>query len=458
MDQIQDFFTVTTSNDRMNAYIDYTGGNDESALELDKKAVIQFLQDNKITYGIDEHALDTLLSENNSAIFPLTIATGIFPEDGLDGEIHCEFDFDDNNTSVTSSLNFRDVMRIPSVKEGERLATLTLPTAGVNGYDVYGKLIQAHPGKPSRIKPGKNVIFHEEDLSFYATTEGQVHVTERFLQVYNVFEVSEDLSMKQGNLDFVGSIVIKGNVPSGYTVKAKGDIRIFGMVEAASIIAEGSVYISEGLSGLNKGFINAGENLTIGYINQGTVYVGKNIYAENSILHSNITAKQQVFCQRGNIIGGSISAGKLVEAKDIGNRLGTKTEIIFGVNKAVADREKKLLAQKKELQATLSKLNTIEKKLFDQQEETDTAKSKLTLLRIKNSYQKAADQLQKTEVTLEQLTAEIGSEHESLLIIRGQVNPNVIITFGRYKCKIDRNHQYIKMKLDNNEIVMHNIK
>lgn len=300
-------------------------------------------------------------------------------------------------------------------------------------------------------------MLREEDLSYYATIEGQINITEQLIQVYNVFEVSEDLSMKQGNLDFVGSIVIKGDVPSGYTVKAKGDISIFGMVEAATIIAEGSVYISEGLSGLKKGFINAGENLRFGYINQGTVYAGRDLYAENSILYSNITAKQQIFCQRGNIIGGSISAGKLVEAKDIGNRLGTKTEIIFGVNKTVADREKKLLAEKEELQATLSKLKTIEKKMVDQVN-SNTAKAKITLLRIKNSYQKAADQLQEAEETLEQLTAEIGSEHESLLIIRGHAYPNVIITFGKFKRKIERIQQYIKMKLENNEIVMQNIK
>ncbi|MGP4107009.1 DUF342 domain-containing protein [Virgibacillus sp. L01] len=458
MGQLQDFFVVSESNDRMFAYLDYTGDKDKSELVLDRNELIQFLHEHNITFGIDENALDTLLSDNNLDIFPIKIANGVFPEDGTDGEVNYQFNLDDNNkSSRTSNWNFRDVMRIPSVKEGQRLATITLPTTGINGSDVYGKSIKARPGKASRLKLGENVVFREEDLSYYATIEGQINITERFIQVYNVFEVNEDLSMKQGNLDFVGSIVIKGNVPSGYTVKAKGDISIFGMVEAATIIAEGSVYISEGLSGLKEGFINAGENLRIGYINQGTVYAGKNIYAENSILHSNITAKQQVFCQRGNIIGGSISAGKLVEAKDIGNRLGTKTEVIFGVNKTIADREENLLAKKEELQATLSKLKMIERKMKDQGN-PDSNKAKITMLRINSSYQKAADQLQEAEETLEQLTAKIGSEHESLLVINGHIYPNVMVTFGKFKRKIERNQQYIKMKLENNEIVMQNIK
>ncbi len=457
MGQLQDFFVVFSSNDHMFAYLDYTGDNDKNELVLDRNEIIRFLHDHKITVGIVESAVDMLLSNNSSDIFPIMIAKGVFPVDGSDGEINYEFNLDNNKSSRASNWNFRDVMRIPSVKEGQRLATITLPTAGINGSDVYGKPIQARPGKASRLKLGENVLFSEEDLSYYATIEGQINITERFIQVYNVFEVNEDLSMKQGNLDFVGSIVIKGDVPSGYTVKAKGDISIFGMVEAATIIAEGSVYISEGLSGLKKGFINAGENLRIGYINQGTVYAGKNIYAENSILHSNITAKQQVFCQRGNIIGGSISAGKLVEAKDIGNRLGTMTEIIFGVNKTIADRERKLIAKKEELHATLSNLKTIERKMMDQGN-LESAKAKLTLLRIKNSYDKATGQLQEAEETLEKLTAEIGSEHESLLLIRGHVYPNVTVTFGRFKRKIERIQQYINMKLENNEIVIQNIK
>src|SRR5699024_4459278 len=222
--------------------------------------------------------------------------------------------------------------RIPSVKANQKLATITLPTKGEEGINVLGQKLKAQHGKPIQINAGINVIFNEDDLSFYSSIDGQVSITERDIKVHPVYEVNESLAMKTGNIDFVGSIIIKGDVTTGYTVKAKGDIKIFGIVEAATIISGGSVFVAEGLAGLQKGTIKAEENIHIGYINQGIVHANDSVYVENSIIHSEITANKQVFCQKGNIIGGSLSAGQLIEAKDIGNRLSTKTHITLGIN------------------------------------------------------------------------------------------------------------------------------
>ncbi|WP_164668971.1 DUF342 domain-containing protein [Virgibacillus doumboii] len=456
MRQIQDYIVLTTTNDNMFAMIDVAKEYNHTELEVDKEAIIQFLQDNKIIYGIDDNAIETFISAKDDSNFPLTIAEGQPAENGVDGYIHYEISFEDNEIRKTPEWNFRDVMRIPSVTKGQLLAALKLPTEGKDGINVFGKTVQARPGKPCKIKAGKNVVFHEEELSFYAEAEGQFSATDRMIQVFDVFEVNEDLSMKNGNLDFVGSIMINGDVPTGYTVKAKGDIRIFGMVEAATIAADGSVYISEGMSGLQKGLIKAGENVHIGYINQGTVYAGNDINVENSVLHSEITARHQVFCQRGNIIGGSVSAGERIEAKDTGNRLNTKTEIILGFNKATAEKEKIILAKKEELLSTMTKLKTISDKMEGEPNQDDP-KLKVTMLRIKNSYNKTMKQLQEIEDTLKQLNPYLGSERDAQLIVRGHLYPNVLIAFGKYKRKIETNHQYVKIKLDYNEVTVRNI-
>src|SRR5699024_7083456 len=111
------------------------------------------------------------------------------------------------------------------------------------------------------------------------------------IEVHEVYQVDETLSMKTGNLDFVGSIVIRSDVPTGYIVRAGGDIKVFGIVEAAEVHAGGSLFISEGLAGLQKGTITAGGDIHIGYINQGKAEAGDSIYVENSILHSECIAK-----------------------------------------------------------------------------------------------------------------------------------------------------------------------
>src|SRR5690625_1752307 len=212
--------------------------------------------------------------------------------------------------------------------------------------------------------------------------------------VHPLYEVNETLSMKTGNLDFIGSIIIKGDVPTGYTVQAKGDIKIFGIVEAATIIAGGSVYVSEGLAGLQKGFIQAGENIHIGYINQGIMQTKNSIYVENSIIHSKVTANNEIFCHRGNIIGGSLSAGQMIEAKDIGNRLSTETNINLGVNQSVVEEMTNLEQEKKELTATLQQLLTIGERLKNTEL---NAKTRITLLRQRNSQLKITEKIKEID-------------------------------------------------------------
>src|SRR5699024_7698080 len=127
--------------------------------------------------------------------------------------------------------------------------------------------------------------------------------------------------MKNGNIDFNGSIIIHGNVPTGYTVKAKEDIKIFGIVEGATLIAGGSIFISEGIAGLQKGFIQAGKDVHVGYVNQGNISAGGSVRVENAIFHSKCVARDHLHLEYGSIIGGSVSAGQSIKAKDVGNRM-----------------------------------------------------------------------------------------------------------------------------------------
>ncbi|WP_188454364.1 DUF342 domain-containing protein [Virgibacillus oceani] len=452
MGRIQDYFYIQTSHDHMTVSIHCSDQYEEMDMVIDEQTIIQYLKENNILFGIDRESIKQVIAADSKSDFPLIVAQGIHAEHGIDGYITYELNFNPE-IPKTPDWNFRDVMRIPTVRTGQKLATVTMPGAGENGTDVYGNTVQALPGKPIQTKAGKNVVYHKDGQSFYAASEGQVSVNERFIEIHKVFEVNESLSMKNGNLDFVGSIIIHGDVPTGYTVKAEGDVKVFGMVEAATIIAGGSIFISEGLAGMQKGYIKAGDNIHIGNINQGSVYAGNDLFVESSILHSECTAKNNVYCQKGNIIGGVLSAGVSIEAKDIGNRMSTQTEIVFGVNKIIDKKEKRLTAEKKELEDTLAKLAVIGKKLEAESEQADS-KLRITLLRQRNSYKKTADQLANIEGLLEQLNSHLGSEQKAKLIANGHLYPNVMVAFGKYKRRIDTMYKSVQMNLVQNEITI----
>ncbi|WP_165769090.1 DUF342 domain-containing protein [Virgibacillus profundi] len=454
MDNLNEYFYIKLSSDQMSAVL-YCTDSYKNELEINETNLKQFLQKNKVNYGIKQDIIKQVLTNFSFENFPLTIAHGTLPVNGIDGKITYELKYT-NEIDRTSEWDFRDVMHIPSVKKGQKLAILTMPTEGKEGINVGKVKVPAIKGKPVSKKAGKNVVYNEKDQSFYAASDGQLSVSGNYIQVQPVFEVDETLSMKNGNLNFTGTIIVHGDIPAGYTVKADGDIKIHGMVEAATVIAGGSIYISEGVAGQKKGYIRANENINIGYINQGNVFAGNDLYVENSILHSECTAVNHVFCQQGNIIGGSLSAGKSVEAKDIGNRMSTKTEIIFGVDNTIDKKEKSLLTKKEELRSTLEKLAILGEKLHTQ-DLSNNPRLRITVLKQKNSLNKTKEQLEKIDFMLEEMNSAIGSETEARLVVRNNIYQSVVVTFGKYKRIMNTNHHYVQIKLSHNEIVIHSI-
>ncbi len=387
IDGFSNFFEIDISKDKMTASLHL-----KLEYHLELSFSVQDLKDELSHYGItngwDEGALGLISSGLPQDGFPRVIARGDAPINGKDGEVIYVKEL---STALQredhEQINFKDVMRIPTVNEGDKLLEVKDPDKGSPGLDVCGELVQPTPGKPVKLRAGTNVWWSAEDQSMYANIDGQISLGEQVIHIYPEYEVSGDIDMSVGNLDFVGTIVIRGNVPTGYTIQAKGDIKVYGLVEGATLIAEGSIQISEGIAATGRGGIYAGLNVQAGYANQANIEAGQDILIENSIVHSQCIAREHIYCQNGNVIGGSLSAGLTIEAKDIGNRMNTPTELYFGVNKKIVEKERTLQSRKEKLTDSLQKLKLIGQKLHQKQQKEGSlsAQERVTLSNCNNA-------------------------------------------------------------------------
>src|SRR5690625_7836735 len=96
----------------------------------------------------------------------------------------------------SKSMAFRDVLPLTIGQKEIKIATLIPPTKGKNGMTVTGKEIKAKAGKPLYMKAGKNVHFNESDQSFYAKADGLVNFGMKAINIYTIYEVNEDISMR----------------------------------------------------------------------------------------------------------------------------------------------------------------------------------------------------------------------------------------------------------------------
>ncbi|MFC7061184.1 DUF342 domain-containing protein [Halobacillus seohaensis] len=455
MEQLKnlDLLQIQISKDKMEAYIDIP--SETPTGELTDEYIRALLKKNKVSFGINDEVIHRLVNDMPSCHFPEVIAIGRDPVDGVDGEVKFVVDFQ-HAVDNKEKTNFRDILRIPSVEEDERLAYIIEPTEGTHGKNVFGENIPASNGKPSRVKAGENVTFKRKNSSFYAKISGQLNFNKPTIQIQPLYEVQGDLDLHTGNLNFVGSIVIRGNVPSGYKIDAKGDVTIHGLVEGAEISAGGSIHISEGIVGLNKGFISAGGDIRVGYLNQAQVEAGQDIIVQNSILHSQCVVKNSVFCQSGNIIGGSISAGFSIISKDVGNRMSTLTTLSLGMNEKVEKKRRSLIAQHKKKEDEVQKLERIGTLLDAKRDNASglSSKERITALRQRNSLQHVNEEIDMITEELEELESLLGNLDDASVEVNGTLYSNVYLSFGKYQRTSLQEYHQVTIVLDDNEVVI----
>lgn len=448
---LNDHFIVLISEDQMAASIQLLE-NDHMG-EMTEQDIRDWLKSMKVTFGLNEESIKKITSEFDSSLFPIKIAQGEEPEHGIDGTIDFVCDRDDY-FNIDEKRDFRDIKRIPSLEENEKIAVITDPIQGKAGYNIFGKKLPFKKARPVKMKAGKNVIFNKEENTFYATVVGKLSVTGHQINVHDTYEINEDLSMKTGNINFVGSVIIRGNVPAGYRVEAEGDIHIYGLVEAGFIKAAGNVTITEGIAGLKKGTIYAGGDVKIGYINQAKVEAENNIIVQNSMMHSHCVAKEHIYCHSGSIIGGVCSAGISIQANEVGNKMDTKTEISIGVDQEQFQQESQFNSAKKTLLNEINKLKTLGDNLERKAKTSHglSSKERILLLKQKNTMQVTKGKLTKIEEQIESLKVQIGDEDKARLIVKKAIYPNVDLRFGKYQKTTDTTYKYTQVYIEEGEI------
>ncbi|UII57436.1 FapA family protein [Cytobacillus spongiae] len=446
-------FQIKLTDKRLTAEIHLVRPLNDAAYSLHELEGLLLKQG--VTYGIHTDILNQIASNPSSVSFPVIIATGIPPENGTDAilqnELHQE------NQVEKKKFNFRDVLTIPSVQNGQLIARVIHATPGTPGQDVCGKPIPAKNGSPLRVRAGKNVVFTND--CFYATMDGQVSFMSKSISVNPIFEVRGDLDLRTGNIDFIGNVTINGNVPTGFRIKAGGDIRIFGLVEGAHLEAQGNILISGGITGANRGFVQAGGTIQAAFMNQASVHAGQEVHVSSSILHSKVQAGESIVCKQGVVIGGALMAGKDIHVKELGNHLFTKSEIYAGWDPMIEEVEKSLNQQLNEKKANIEKLTEIENKLLHLLKATGnlSAEQKDLLLKQRSTKEQFTKELAGILENLEDLQEKRLEQLLAKIYVYETVHPNTYIHFGKYTKHIQQKHAYAKFYFKNGEILFETI-
>lgn len=365
--------TVEISNDELHGTITVTapaiGGADVSADQirraLETQGIVAGINDEKISEFVD------------SPVFgmPYEVASAILPVDGRNAYIAYNFETDKSKLkmkeSASGQVDFKELNQIQNVVEGQPLAQKMLPERGKPGKTILGKYLEAKNGKDINLPLGKNVYVDTDGRTICASINGQVILNGEKISVEPVLQVDGDVSIKTGNISFLGTVIVKGCVDDGFNIKASGNIEVAGTVGRCILEADGNIVVNQGIMGRDEGVIKAGKSLWAKFIQNTTVDVEEYIIVSDSIMNSKVTSNKKILVQgkRASIIGGHIFATEEIYTKNIGSAGGgSETVLEVGFDPRAKNRltelqenQGALLRELEELDLNISSLENTKK-------------------------------------------------------------------------------------------------
>lgn len=328
---------IDIESDELTAYITVippeVGGR---AVTVD--AIKKEMSVNGIRFGVDEQIISDIA---DSGLYDsrFVLARGIKPVDGKDSSI--EFFFDRNCTKDLKedefgNVDYRDLGFINNVKSGTVVAKITPETEGEPGTSVKGTVLRAVAGKPCTYKPGSYTAFDSDNVTVVTTADGNLRWDKKAFVVDQTVVIGEDVDVSVGNINFLGDVVVKGNVNEGYIVRSDKSVTVKGSVIGATIEAAGDVLIMQGsVSSTIKG-----KNIKIGFCENSTIDAKATLTSQSFIgCKVRATGALEATGGKAAIVGGKYICLQNISAGIIGSDTYTKTVLILG-NNAVLTEEK----------------------------------------------------------------------------------------------------------------------
>jgi len=222
----------------------------ETLHPLSQNLVYERLDELGIVQGINHQMIQLACQSTDASDF--IVAEGTAPEPGEHGRLQFLLPLDvpvpdklyerDDGT-----VDYRERVRIPTVKRGEVVADVLPPIPGKAGLTVTGETIFPDPVYPLVIKEGKGIIPIEDGTKLVAIESGRPEVRQsgQLVQLSIMPKIfhPDDVDLSSGHIRFNGDVEITGHVQEGMEVTAEGEIVLHQNVNMAKVVSGSSLHI-----------------------------------------------------------------------------------------------------------------------------------------------------------------------------------------------------------------------
>lgn len=411
--------------------------------KITREWLLEELQEREIQEQcIDQPALDQVHKAGQAE--RLCVARGVKPEPGVDSQFEglvegCKKLLEDYSNE--DQVDFHQVQDFTVVEKGEILMRRVPPTEGKPGLNVLGETLPTTPGRELEFNPDTDgaIVDPNNPDQLLAAVKGHPILVEHGVCVDPTLRI-DAIDIESGNIDFDGSVEVKGDVASSFSLQATGDVFIRGMVEKATVIAGRNLTIVGGVAGedlgrdennemILKARISAGNDIRAKFANLAYLHAAGDIIIREFVLQSHLSANGSVYLtqpgSKGCIIGGKTLARKEVAVNSLGSEANVPTVVKAGRLNCKRKLEQQL---RTELKHCLENCEKLEKVLKASESPTHKASINNDMsLKIKATLQSYEQKSGRIKAIQARLNARKQAKSEATVTVKGAIYPNVCI-------------------------------
>lgn len=409
-----------------------------------------FLKSQGITTGYHHSNLAAMIKKK---VYEreILVAKGQPALEGHDGFFEYKFDPDQHRAPKVledGSVDYTSMSVLQNVRKGDVVAIYHHAQEGQDGYDVRGKILQARKVKDIPPLRGQAVYNGDDPDVYLAQKDGKIELRDNKIDIQSLHEITGDVTLITGRIEFFGDIVISGNVEAGVVIRAGRNLEINGTAEAVDLFAGGDIVLRKGIQGAQRAKVSARGSVFADFIEHSVVTAGGNVQA-NTILNSRISAdgKVTVTGKKGAIIGGYTHAMMGIEATEIGNPAEIRTMVHIGAEKDVYTR----LQDVREVEATKKEeLDEASDKVFELLQKKKAANGKIPEImegRIKDLEAKVKTLKQEVEENREErkrCEVMIIQGKDAEVVVNGNVYRGTVVCLAQQQMPVERSTCFMK--------------
>jgi len=297
--------------------------------------ILFILAEKAVVYGIDHELIKEILTLTAYGQ-EFIIAAAKPPIAGTDAVVTEIIPIDPDAKPFLNEDGTADYKKwdnIRQVEKDEIICTRIPPTPGIPGTSVFGLPLSPTPGDDIGLPVGMNTKAIDGETKLVATINGFLYRQGRNICIGSIYIINGDVNYKTGNIEYTGDVLIKGNVNTGFSVIADGNISIEGVVESARIESKyGNIFLKSSVFGLNNASIIAQKNINAENIQDAKIKAGQNLVVKGQIRSCQIETENLSMPRNGQIVSTSIAFHGRLKCGNIGGKIESINEFTLVEN------------------------------------------------------------------------------------------------------------------------------